>query len=272
MAAPNATDFRALPPGGSPDAGGANPAQRGLSSNLEPGFYPGFFMGGGRASASENQKQAAAMPRRKRMVSVPFRPSAQPTMAAQNPQMAEQVQGVVANLAELDCDIVIDDAPDGLTPQLEQFQALVELKKMDANGELPFRAILTAMPNLKNKEQVLAMMDQGHQPSPEQQMAQQLQMRGAQAKVAETEANAMLKQAQAQAALRPEQAQAPDAGPTEAEQYETMMSAEQKQSAAVLNYARADESRVKAMLAPQQMRAQAQAARMKAQQPLAAQR
>lgn len=193
-------------------------------------------------------------------------------MAAMNPAMAEQVQGVVGNLSELDCDIIIDDAPDGLTPQLEQFQALVELKKMDANGELPFRAILTAMPNLKNKEQVLAMMDQGQQPSPQQQMAQQLQIRGAEAKVAETEANAMLKQAQAQAALRPEQPQQGDPGPTFAEQAETMASAEQKRSAAVLNYAKAEQAQVETLLAPQQMRAQAEAARMKAKQPVQAAR
>lgn len=192
--------------------------------------------------------------------------------AAMNPEMADQVQGVVANLAELDCDIIIDDAPDGLTPQLEQFQALVELKKMDANGELPFRAILTAMPNLKNKQQVLAMMDQGQQPSPQQQMAQELQVRGAQAKVAETEANAMLKQAQAQAALRPEQAQSPEQGPSEAETLDTLASAEQRRSAAVLNYARAEQAQVQTLLAPQQMQAQAETARMKAQQPRPAQR
>jgi hypothetical protein len=125
-------------------------------------------------------------------------------MAQQNPQMAEKIAGVVGNVAELDCDIIIDDAPDGLTPQLEQFQSLVELKKMDANNELPFRAILTAMPNLKNKEQVLAQMDEARK-SPEQaqaqQMAQQLQMAGAQAEIQEKQASAQLKQAQAAKAM-----------------------------------------------------------------------
>jgi hypothetical protein len=125
-------------------------------------------------------------------------------MAQQNPQMAEKIAGAVGSIAELDCDIIIDDAPDGLTPQLEQFQSLVELKKMDANNELPFRAILTAMPNLKNKEQVLAQMDESKQ-SPEQaqaqQMAQQLQMAGAQAEIQEKQASAQLKQAQAAKAM-----------------------------------------------------------------------
>lgn len=198
-------------------------------------------------------------------------------MAAQaDPSLQQRVAGAVGNIAELDCDIIIDDAPDGLTPQLEQFQSLVELKKMDVNNELPFRAIVMAMPNLKNKEQVLAAMDKGHEPSPEQQMAQQLQMRGAAAKVAideakagETQASTVLKQAQAQAALRPEQQQPqqPEAGPSFAEEQERMASAEQKHSAAVLNYAKADQAKVDTALAPQQMQAQAEAARMKAQQP-----
>src|SRR5262249_13940122 len=50
----------------------------------------------------------------------------------QNPAMAQRIAGTVGNVSELDCDIIIDEAPDNLTPQLEQFQALVELKKMDA--------------------------------------------------------------------------------------------------------------------------------------------
>ena len=49
---------------------------------------------------------------------------------------------MVGSVAELDCDIIIDEAPDNLTPQLEQFQALVELKKLDVNNELPLRAFI----------------------------------------------------------------------------------------------------------------------------------
>lgn len=117
--------------------------------------------------------------------------------AAQNPEMAEKIAGVVRNVAELDCDIIIDDAPDSLTPALEQFQALVELKKFDANNELPYRALVEAAPNLRNKDKILAAMDQGSQPNPMQQMAQELQMRGAVAEVQETEASAAEKQAKA---------------------------------------------------------------------------
>ena len=179
----------------------------------------------------------------------------------QNP---DKIAGTVGSVAELDCDIIIDDAPDGLTPQLEQFQSLVELKKMDANGELPFRAILMAMPSLKNKEQVLAEMDEAKQLPPEVQQLQErmkmLEVGMAEAKVANEQAAAQLKLAQAQKALTPDQPQgqpAGDPGPTEAEWMETMASAEQKRSAAVLNYAKADQTAVETQLAPQQMAQQA---------------
>jgi hypothetical protein len=197
-----------------------------------------------------------------------------------DPQQAEMLQqqhpdkiaGTVGQVAELDCDIIIDDAPDGLTPQLEQFQSLVELKKMDANGELPFRAIVAAMPNLKNKEKVMAEMDKAKEPPPEvaqlQQRMKQLEMAMAEAKVADTQASAQLKQAQAFAAVQPDQPQTQtfDQGPTDVEQMETMASTEQKRSAAALNYAKADQIGVDTMLAPQQAAQQAEASRMKAQQ------
>ena len=109
--------------------------------------------------------------------------------------------GVIGSVAELDCDIVIDDAPDSLTPQIEQFQSLVELKKYDAAGEIPFRAIVRAMPNLKDKQAFLKDMEeqaarnaQGTQVQPEM---SELQLRGAMADVAETESKAALNMAKA---------------------------------------------------------------------------
>ena len=50
---------------------------------------------------------------------------AQLQMRAQaDPEEAQAaIAGVVGALAELDCDIIIDEAPDSLTPQIEQFQA-----------------------------------------------------------------------------------------------------------------------------------------------------
>jgi hypothetical protein len=111
-------------------------------------------------------------------------------------------------VAELDCDIIIDDAPDSITPALEQFQAIIELKKFDTDNEMPFRAIVKAAPNLRNKDQIFAEMDKRAQEktqNPMAQQAQQLQMRGAAAEVAETESKAALNIAKAQEAGMPEQ-------------------------------------------------------------------
>src|SRR4029077_20735234 len=69
----------------------------------------------------------------------------------QNPALAKRIAGVVGNVAELDCDIIIDEAPDSVTSLMEQFEALVELKKYDANGEIPLKSIIRASPNLKVK-------------------------------------------------------------------------------------------------------------------------
>lgn len=118
-------------------------------------------------------------------------------LAQQNPQAAQKIAGAVGNLAELDCDIIIDDAPDSLTPQLEQFQALVELKKFDAGNEIPFRSIVAAMPNLKDKQNFLKAMDKAQEGrGQQQQIAEQLKLRGAVAEVSDTEAGAKLKEAQ----------------------------------------------------------------------------
>lgn len=91
--------------------------------------------------------------------------------AQQNPQIAEMVSGVVRNVAELDCDIIIDEGPDSVTPALEQWQALVELAK--AGIQIPPDVLITAAPNLKNKK---ALLEKMKQPNPMQQMAGQLEM------------------------------------------------------------------------------------------------
>lgn len=123
----------------------------------------------------------------------------------QDPASANKIAGMVGSVAELDCDIIIDDAPDSLTPQIEQFQALVELKKFDQEGEIPFRAIVRAMPNLKDKQAFLKDMEErAEQKQQAQQPAQQLQMRGAQAEVLETESRATLNMARAQEAGQPD--------------------------------------------------------------------
>lgn len=126
----------------------------------------------------------------------------------QNPQEAERIAGIVGNVAELDCDIIIDEAPDSLTPALEQFQALVELKKFDAGNEIPFRVLIEAAPNLRNKDKILGDMDKRAEQQAQDPMAQQakqLQMRGAAAEVQKTESEAAKNMAQARQAGMPEQ-------------------------------------------------------------------
>ena len=80
--------------------------------------------------------------------------------AAVNGQIDPVTQRPGPVLAHLDADIIIDDAPDTVAPAIEQFNTLVELKKFDANNEIPFRAIIEAAPNLRNKDKVLEYIDQ----------------------------------------------------------------------------------------------------------------
>lgn len=114
----------------------------------------------------------------------------------QNPQMADKIAGMVQNVAELDCDIIIDEAPDSVTPALEQWQGLVELAK--GGVPIPPDVLVEAAPNLKNKDKLLEKMSQ---PNPQAVQMQQIQMRGAAAEVFETEKSGELKAAQAQKTL-----------------------------------------------------------------------
>lgn len=119
-------------------------------------------------------------------------------MAQQNPQDAQQIAGMVQSVAELDCDIIIDEVPDVIASQ-EQFANLVELKKYDVNNELPFRALVVAS-SIKDKQKMLEEMDKAKQVGPEQ----QLQMEGAVAEVEETKSRTALNFAKAQKEGMPE--------------------------------------------------------------------
>lgn len=123
-------------------------------------------------------------------------------LAMQQSPNAEKIAGIVGDVAQMDCDIIIDEAPDSMTPQLEQFQSLVELKKFDANGEIPFKSIVRASPNLKVKQQMLKDMEQREQQQAQaSQPVEQLKMRGAVAEVENTEADTRLKLSKAHEAM-----------------------------------------------------------------------
>lgn len=87
--------------------------------------------------------------------------------------MAMQQVGVQNQLAELDVDIILEDAPHSVTIESEQFQALIDLKKMDPTA-IPTKAIIQAS-QLRNKDQILAMLDQPQVPPQVQQQIQQMQ-------------------------------------------------------------------------------------------------
>ena len=94
---------------------------------------------------------------------------------SQDPSMQEMV--TENNVAELDVDIVMADAPDTVTQEVEDFQAMAEMVK--SGFPLPPKAVILASP-LSNKDQILKMMDEQPQIPPElqkkmEQMAEQIE-------------------------------------------------------------------------------------------------
>lgn len=172
----------------------------------------------------------------------------------QDPSLAGKISGVVRNVAELDCDIIIDEVPDSVTPALEQWQGLVELAK--AGVAIPPDVLVKSAPNLKNKD---ALLEQMNKPNP----AQELQQRGAMAKVADTEAAAGLKQAQTQKTLveahmapmqgmdAPQQPQEYEV-PAELQNAQAMAEIEETQASAAQKRAAAFKTEREGHLAPQQ--------------------
>jgi hypothetical protein len=118
-------------------------------------------------------------------------------MAQQNPELAQSIKGYVQNVAELECDIIIDDAPDAVTPALEQWEAIVELEKAKP-GTFPTDVLIEAAPNLKNKEKLLERLNQPNEQAMKQQQVQEAMVA---AELEETHQSAFLKNAQGQKAL-----------------------------------------------------------------------
>ena len=112
---------------------------------------------------------------------------------AQSPQ-AQQVVEIQNNTAELDIDITIDEGIDTPTIAAEQFDSLLQAA---ASGAIPIPPdVLIEASNFRNKEKLLEMLKQG--PSPEQQMAQKIQIEQGAASVEETQSKTALNLAKAQ--------------------------------------------------------------------------
>lgn len=91
---------------------------------------------------------------------------------AQDP-MASEVVDTSNDVAELDVDIVMDDAPDSVTMQQEEFTALAEMVK--SGIPIPPQAIIKAS-SLKDKEQILKDMQQSQvNPEAVQKMQEEMQ-------------------------------------------------------------------------------------------------
>lgn len=140
-------------------------------------------------------------------------------MRVQNasPEDQQKIAGVVASVAELDCDITLAAAPDSVVPALEQFEALVALKQFDQEDEIPLIEMVKAVPNLKNRESFIKGMEERakeRQGNPMAQVGQQLQLAGAKAEVEETQSRAALNMAKAREAMTPDM-QTQEAGPSE---------------------------------------------------------
>lgn len=94
-------------------------------------------------------------------------------------------------VAELDVDIIVEDAPDQVTLQGEQFANLVDLARVGV--QLPPEAYIQAAPNLRNKDKILEVLQQAGA-NPMQQAQAQLGMQKAQADIDNTEADTLKKQ------------------------------------------------------------------------------
>lgn len=84
---------------------------------------------------------------------------------AQDPMM-QQVVSTENDIVHLDVDIIMDDAPDTVTQEVEDFQAMAEMVK--SGFPIPPEAVIMASP-LSNKDRILKMMKEQPQMSPQHQ-------------------------------------------------------------------------------------------------------
>lgn len=108
-------------------------------------------------------------------------------IAMANPQQVIRMDNPVA---ELDVDIIVEEGPDSVTIQSEQFEQLVQLKQADP-ASIPTEMVIEAS-SLRNKERILEHLEKGGIPPQVQQQMQEMQQ-------ALQEAQQKLQQAEQQA-------------------------------------------------------------------------
>jgi len=100
-------------------------------------------------------------------------------------------------IGQLDVDIIMDEAPDAVTLQAQSFEILQALGPGFVERFPDIAVELSPLDNATKKK----VRERTQQPSPQQQMAEQLQMAGAKAEVENTQADTQLKGAQAMKAM-----------------------------------------------------------------------
>jgi hypothetical protein len=123
----------------------------------------------------------------------------------QVPDLETGQMTVQNGVAELDVDIVLEDGPDSVTIQAEQYQQLVDLKKADPS--IPTAMVIEAS-QLRNKDKLLEMMKQGGVPPEIQQQMQGLQEQLQQAQQDLQACQQQLQQAEQQKGMDKAEAQA----------------------------------------------------------------
>lgn len=122
---------------------------------------------------------------------------------AADPTMQEQAD-TQNDIMHLDVDIIMDDAPDTVTQEVEDFQAMAEMVK--SGFPLPPEAVIMASP-LSNKDKILKMMKEQPQKIPPE-LEKQMQQLHEQAKKLAEENQALKQDQQAEQAKIMAQAQA----------------------------------------------------------------
>src|SRR5262245_36064402 len=119
---------------------------------------------------------------------------------------------VVNNIGQLDVDIVLDEGPDTVTLQQDLFENLAQIIPAVAPMLTPaeVQVVIEMLFEVSNlpahaKRKFRQAAEQGKQPDPAQQAAQQLQLQGAQAQIEELKSKSILNIAKAQKEGMPEQ-------------------------------------------------------------------
>ena len=129
-----------------------------------------------------------------------------------------RVVGVQNPVAQMDVDIIIDDAPDTVSLQGETFEQFMQILPVLAQMPPQFATMAVEMaPNLRNKQKILDALQGGDDPQAQamqqmmQQQAAQLEMAGKQSEIENTQADTAKKRADAMKSITQAAAEAAEA-------------------------------------------------------------